>query len=364
MTFSRTPRRPHLVLPGSGLSDEIYFLRQEIADAFIASGGSGELIFADFGTQDEAQGRYTSWTDLMAKLATIQFGASPVVRLALTTGPFTVPLAGMPVNGWDLRGGSFTSFYGASGSVVLDCPPGVMFDNLFGIGGASLGEGSVLLKIAPPAGTQVLNFSALPLGAAYIFVIGGGSAIDHSTDVGAFMKGPDASTTMVLVSAGSQQNTGLLPPLSGPLLEIGATDGAVGGQLLFGGLPDGWLVGGGLGSTLLNIYDINANTATNDIASWCPGFTGGGGVIPFTFGKSLLLSYDDAAVPPAIGVADVQAALDFFKVVTQGTGAQVLYDASFGGNPGDWTGAPPPSLGAAIDRLAAAVAGLLGGTIP
>lgn len=289
--------------------------------------GVGEFIFADFGTQDESQGRYTSWTDLMAKLATLQIGASPLIRLAFTTGPFTVPLVGMPPLGWDFRGGWITSFYGASGAVVLNCPPGVMFDNLFGIGGQSLGNGAVVMQIAPPAGTQVLNFSALPPGSAYIFVIGSGSAIDHSIDVGTLMKGPDANTTMVLVSSASQQNTGLAPPLSGPLLEIGATDGAVGAQLLFGGLPDGWLVGGGPGSSLLNIYDLNANALTNDIATWCPGFTGGGGVVPFTFGKASLVGYTAA-------------------------------------NPADWDVSAPTEVNAAIDRLASAVSGLLGGPIP
>ncbi len=212
--------------------------------ADVGGSGLGDFVFSDFGTQDPIQGRYTSWPALMAKLATLQLGASPVIRFALASGPFTVPLTDMPVTGWDIRGGSFTSFYGATGAVVVDCPPGVMFDNLFRIGGSSLGDGAVVVKIAPPAGTHVLNFSALPPGGAHIFVIGGGSAIDHSTDVGALMKGPNDGTTMVLVSAGSQQNTGIVPPLTGPLLELGANDGAVGGQLVTGGLPDGWLAGG------------------------------------------------------------------------------------------------------------------------
>lgn len=297
------------------------------AGAVGGSGGQGEFVFADFGTQDEAQGRYTSWPDLMARLAALQIGAAPTVRLALTTGPFAVPLAGMPPDGWDFRGGWLTSFYGASGAVVLDCAPGVKFDNLFGIGGQFLGNGAVVIKIAPPAGTSFLSFTALPPGGAWITVIGGGSAIDHSTAPGAYMKGPDASTTCVLVAAFSQQNTGLGPPLSGPLLEIGATDGAVLAQFGFGGLPDGALVGGGPGSTLLNIYDASANPNTDNVAVWLPGFTGGGGVIPFTFTLGRFVAYTAGA-------------------------------------PADWAGAPPATVDAAINRLGAAVSGLLGGPIP
>ena len=282
-------------------------------------GGIGEFVFADFGTQDEAQGRYTSWTDLMAKLATLQVGAAPTVRLALTTGPFTVPSAGMPPSGWDFRGGWLTSFYGATGAVVLDVPDGVMFDNLFGIGGQFLGSGAVVLQIHPSAGTQVLNFSGLPLGAAFIHVIGGGSAVDHSTDPGAYMKGPDANTTMVLVSAYSQQGTGLTPPLSGPLLELGATDGAVGAQFGFGGLPDGWLVGGGPTSPLLNIHDASANPLTSNVPVWVPGFTGGGGVTVFSFTGAQFVNYDDVAVSPPLGATNVQAALDALKVQVSGS---------------------------------------------
>lgn len=275
--------------------------------------GLGEFIFADFGTQDPSQGRYTSWTDLMAVLATIQLGASPVVRLAFTTGPFSVPLAGMPVGGWDMRGGRFASFYASTGSVVLDVPAGVMFDNLFGIGlGSDPNAGSVVLKIAPPAGTGVLNFSALPIGAGFIFSIGGGCAVDHSTTTGALMRSPGLppGTTMVVAAVGANQNVGLVPPLSGPLLELTGNDGAVGVQQMApNGLPDGWLVGGGAGSVLISIYDISANANTPTPAIWIPGFTGGGGVItPFPLQKSSLLDYTPAVLADWSGVAPTSVA--------------------------------------------------------
>lgn len=285
--------------------------------SLVGQGASTELVLADFGTQDVTQGRYTNWYDLMAKLATLQFGASPKVRLALQTGPFTVPSAGMPPTGWDFRGGNLTSFYSASGSQVLNVPAGVKLDNLFGMGGAALGDGSVILKIDPPAGTNVLEFSALPIGAAFIFVIGGGSGVDHSTNTGSLMRGPGANTTMVLVSNASQQDTGIVPPLSGPLLELGATDGAVGVQLNFGSLPNNWLTGGGIGSGLLNIFDTGANANTKNPGAWIPGFTGGGGAIYVNFSKAQFLNYTPASLPNWSGVApdSVAAALDRIAAV-------------------------------------------------
>lgn len=330
--------------------------------------GLGEFIFADFGTQDTSQGRYLSWTDLMAKLATIQLGAAPVVRLAFQTGPFVVPSVGKPALGWDMRGGRFASFYGASGSVVLDCGAvgADVFDNLFGIGtGADPSGGSVFLKIAPPPGTGVLNFSALPIGAGFIFGIGGGCAVDHSTTTGALMRSPGLppGTTMVVAAVGANQNVGLVPPLTGPLIEFVGDDGAVGVQQMApNGLPDGWLVGGGVGSLLLSIYDIGANPNTTTPATWVPGFTGGGGVItPFPLQRSALLYYDDALAPaPAIplGVADVQAAIDALKNPSNYIPSGNAFP------PGTWAISDPASMSEAIDRMAALLVVLNGGPIP
>ena len=288
--------------------------------------GVGEFVFSDFGTQDPTQGRFTSWTDLMTALASIELGATPIVRLALTTGPFVVPLTGMPANGWDFRGGQLMSFSPQTGSQQITLPSGGKFDNLFGIGGG-IGNGSVVLNIDPPAGTGVLEFSALPPGSARIHLIGGGSYVNHSSGAGAYMRGPDDGSTMVLVAAGCQQNTGLAPALSGPLVELGNTDGAVGVQYFTGGLPDNWLVGGGPASALISIYDASANPKTPNPAAWIPGFTGGGPVTAINFVTSSLINY-------------------------------------IAGTPAQWAGSAPTNPEDAINRLAAAVFGLLGGPIP
>lgn len=279
--------------------------------------GVGEFIHADFGTQDESQGRYVGvqgWVDLLAKLATLQIGAAPVVRLAYTTGPFSVPAAGMPVGGWDLRGGWVTSFFGATGAVVLALPAGVKLDNVFGIGGrVGIGEGAVILKISPPAGTGVLEFTALPPGAPWIFTIGGGSFVEHIDDVGALMRGDDSGRTVVLVTSWAQQNSGFGPSLSGPLVEIGITDSAAGVQYGNGGLPDGWLAGGGPSSSLLLIHDDAPNPLTDDVQVWIPAFTGGAGVFPLSYTNGRFVSYDDTQATPGTGAATVQRAFDALK---------------------------------------------------
>ena len=300
----------------------------EVAGAGV--GSSPNFVLADFGTQDPSQGRYTSWPDLMAALQQVQFGAAPLVRCAFETGvPFDVPLAGMPASGWDLRGGRLGSFYAQSGVVILNLLPGVKLDNCFGIGsGADPTAGSIYLKIAPPPGKGVLEWTALPSGAPRIFAIGGGCAVDHSTSTGALILTNGVDGFAVLAAIGANQNVGLVPALSGPLVQLQGNDGAVGVQQLApNGLPDGWIAGGGPTSGLLSIYDISANPNTTNPAVWIPGFTGGAGVTtPFPLQRSSLLSY----VPVA---------------------------------PANWAGSPA-DVSDALDRIAAAVAGLLGGPIP
>jgi len=301
-----------------------------LMDAGGGGTGVGEFIHADFGTQDEAQGRYVGtqgWIDLMAKLATLQLGAAPRVRCAYLGTPFVVPSTGMPPNGWDMRGGVLTSFYGSTGSVVLDIPPGVKLDNLFGIGsGAIGGEGAIVLKIAPPPGDSVLNFSALPPSAPWIFQIAGGCGVDHSTDTGRLIKGDDTFRTIVLSAFQPQQNTGIFPPAVAPLVQAGNTDSLVLVQMGFNGLPNDVADGGGPGSALVMIFDASSNPDSGDIPTFLPNWTGGGGVFSFTSVYPQLVNYTPL-------------------------------------NSGDWNG-DPTNIRDALDRIAAAVAGLLGGPIP
>lgn len=288
-----------------------------------AGGGGGGAIERYFvfqvGAPPKIGNVYGDWATMFADIFVLPDGEQPFVSfVSLGAGPINVPLVGMPVNGWDMRGGRWGSFYAATGSVVVNIPNGGMIDMLFGW------QDGLVVKIDPAPGTGVFNFSGIPIGAAYIIGIGGGSAIDHSTNTGAMVRSPGGifSTTMVIAMSGEQL---IAPPLTGPLLELTGDDGAVGAQLQsVAGLPDGWLVGGGVGSSLLVISDVKGNDPTSP--TFAPGFTGGGGSTFLNFDRALMLSFTPSA-------------------------------------PGDWAGSPTNTQ-EAIDRIAAAVSGLLGGPIP
>lgn len=326
------------------------------------SPGSTERWFVFQEGQPQVGNRYGDWKTMFDAIGALPYGEQPIVCcVSMGGGPIVVP-DHRPFwpNGWPMRGGRLTSFYPATGVVSLDLFTNVVqFDMCFGLGqGSDFAGGGLVIGIAPPAGEGVLNFSDLPLGAPRVFTIGGGCAVDHHLTTGAFIRSPGGGTTMVLIAAGCQQNTGLVPPLSGPLLELVGDDGPVAVQIqAFGGLPDNWCVGGGPGSGLLNIHDLMANTNTDNPAVWIPGFTGGAGVVPFNFSRSKFLLYDDALVAPPLGADRVQAALDALKTLTAG-------DAYAPANPGDWLAPPPTTRAGALDRLGTAVAGLLSGPIP
>ena len=288
-------------------------------------GGSGGLTFADYGTQDTAAGRYTSWTDLMAALSAMQIGSAPIITVSLVTVPFAVPLAGMPVTGWDFRGGTLRGATPSLGSLVLDCAPGVKLDNLAGLEW-------LVIKIAPPAGTGVLEFTAALAGGARVFLNRGGF-IDHTTDVGAFIRSPGVNPGGdVSVLANFEANWAFTGPLTGPLVFLSndggqENDGAVFTQIgCLGGVPDGALANNNLFGTLVSIHDSTANPNMDNLPVWAPGYSG---TLTFAFSAdaAILVPYSPASLPT-------------------------------------WSGINPTSVADALDRLAAAVAGLLGGPIP
>jgi hypothetical protein len=326
--------------------------------------GIGEFVFADFGTQDESQGRYTSWTDLMAKLATIQLGAAPLITIALVTGPFAIPLAGMPVTGWDFRGGTVRGATTSVGTIVLDCAPGVKLDNL-------VAADWLVIKIAPPAGTGVIEFTATPIGGR-IFLNRGGY-IDHSTAPGALMRSPGTNPggdTSVLASF--EANWLQAPPFSGPLIFLSndggfENDGGVLTQIgCLGGLPNGALANnnalppGNATPSLVLFHDASANPATLDLPTFVPGYTG---PLSFSFltNTATPIGYDDALAPaPAIplGVLNVQAAIDALKNPSNYIPSGNAFP------PGTWAVSDPANMSEAIDRIAALLVVLNAGPIP
>lgn len=284
-----------------------------------SAGSSPTLVFADFGAQAPSLGRYTVWGDFVAALAAIPLGSAPIITLALQTGPFVVPLAGMPVTGWDFRGGTIRGASPAIGSIVLDCPPGVKLDNL-------AGSEWLIIKIAPPAGTGVCEFTATLPGAGRIHFVRGGY-VDHTAAPGAFIRSPGTvpggdTTVLASFEANWFQHPG---PLAGPLVFLSndggqEDDGAVLVQIgCLGGLPSGALANNNAAPSLILIRDSTANPDTTSLPLFAPGYSGAVS-FDFTADTAKMVPYDDAIIVPPLGATTVQGAIDALKLASGGSG--------------------------------------------
>ena len=273
-------------------------------------GPSGQLfLFAD--GEPQIGNQYGNWADLFAKIGTLLLGVKPIVRFTSAGTPFTIPLAGMPVDGWDFRGGSMEAAYQATGATVAELPDGVFLANLGGVN-----NGMVLrvnTDVLSPNGSLINTL--VPAGGAIIFTISYGARVEHTVGTAPMIQSPNGAnpTTMVLAQFQCQQNESGVPP-TGALINLNGNDGAVGVQINCGpagGLQDGWLTGGGPGSFGLDIRGIDARIPL------IPGYTGN----------------------PLFAVNSCQA----FNLLY--TPAAV----------GDWSGTPPTDVANALDRIAAAI---------
>jgi len=280
------------------------------------AGGAGGALFIFTPGAPQSGIVFGDWAQLAAVLAALPTGTNPAVRF---TASFTIPATGMPASGWDLAGGTLESYSRETGLVQVTIPDGVSLLNCGGI------WNGMVVNIAPtvalsPQGT--FRYPASMVGQAMIFIIGFSSAVAH-TGTGPMIVSPGAGSSTAIVVALDMANQGLAPPLGGPFVELNGNDGAVGVQFNcgpLGGMPDNWLVGGGPGSGLTNVRGIDATFPP------IPGFTGGGGINDVNGTRAVNLNYAP--------------------------------------NPANWLGAPPATVQAALDRLAASVAFLLGGPIP
>ena len=268
-------------------------------------GGRADLIFTPGALS--SGNVYGTWADLMAACGALPSGSA--ARILVTLGPpFVVPLVGMPASGWDLAGCTLGASYLATGATVLTVPDGVRLDNL-----AGLAQGLVI-QIDPSPGTGVLNFSALPPGAAKIFGLGFGAYFDHSTNTGALIRttGTNPGGDTYVLNGYGNNAAFLAPPLTGPLLELVGNDSAVGVSVqTFGGLQNGWLAGGSPLSQLTYLLDVTGTPLTDP--AFIPAYTGGGPTSELNVSRAISLPYNDALALPPLGVANVQAALDVLK---------------------------------------------------
>jgi hypothetical protein len=218
---------------------------------------------------------YTDWPTLAAVIAALQLGESPVVTFVQ---PATlIPSLGMPVGGWDMRGGTWRSWTEQSGAAVVLLDPLASIDNLFGISNGLTVE---LARLVGPS----LTFSLQPAGGAQIFAITAGAYLNNTIAANAAIHSPGAvgQTTMVVALKEANQNAPYNAPSLGPILQLNGNDGAVIAQYAsIGGAgrapAQSWIVGGGLLSGLIVIVDSSGTLPSE----WSAGYTGGGSTFIF-----------------------------------------------------------------------------------
>ena len=245
---------------------------------------------------------FGDWAAMCASIATLPAGTTPTVTFyrepALGPGTTTIPLAGMPPGGWDMRGGDWRNyFFGNNTFLRVAIPPGVMIDNL-----SDLTE-SMALDVAPALGDHVLNFSLLPPMMQVTFTTQRGSSVNNQ-GLGAFIEGD--GTGRAWVFSGNLASFFGNPPLTGPLLKLPAGGLAVATQFsMVGGFPPGWLEGDPAAACIA-LYDSTASLPTE----WGPAWAG---IVAFEvmLSRALATAYTPG-VPADWGVqpSTVQQALD------------------------------------------------------
>jgi hypothetical protein len=291
-----------------------------IQDPLPRSGGSGtgssdEFIFTPGAPQ--SGNVFGDWAQLMGVIVGLPPGSNPEITF---TASFTIPLAGMPVGGWFQNLATWKSIVPVTGVVTITIPDGVKIDML-----QSISNG--LAVIASPTTDGVFEFSGFPPATVpWVLSVGLGAFLgNHGTAALILTPGTLSNTFVVLASFASQLSNGMFGPNTGPLVKCTGGDKVIGSQFSCGsggGLPDGWVVGGG-GAGAQLIYQ-------NGVDSTYP-------LIPGWIGPA-----------PIIGNGSNGNGLNYID------GTPLL----------TWAGPSPISVNAAIDRIAVAVAGLLGGPIP
>lgn len=259
-----------------------------------ASGSSPLFIFTPGGVQ--SGNVYSNWAQMMAAIATLPLGALPIVRFVPQIGgpnTFAIPLAGMPVAGWDMVLGSWESFTFATGSFVVTIPDGVRIANLATI------QNGLQVEAAPTTDYGVFNYNT---GLPWILAVGLGAKLVNLSPGGVAGLIVTPGTLTVPVVYVQNQATIAIPPAStGPIVKSSGTDSIIGVQQNaggLGGLPDGWIEG--TGSSLQYQNGIDSTIPL------IPGWTGPTPTI-FQAAKATNLEYTPA-VPANWTPAPTQAA--------------------------------------------------------
>jgi len=262
-SFSRIPRFPHLVRPPNGLSGELWFLRQEVADALEHGGGGGWNFVLDStgtgGPADPSINRFTTWAGLMAALDALPQGVQPTIQFL---GDVTIPTTGMPPTGWNMRFGTWRSPVLATGSITVTLAPGVIIDTLSEI------ANGLAVVCNPTVDGETFQWSyaqSIASSIVWVLAVSSGACLRNNA-APALILGP--GTGKYIVVAVESASFGALPPSVGPFVKADAPDVVIDAQSFsgfYGSLPDGWLVG-----SANRVDQVGVDTRDADV----PGATG------------------------------------------------------------------------------------------
>jgi len=279
---------------------------------------------------------YTVWAELMADLAA---STSPK-KTILIDDTITSPIP-IPVGTWDLTGVKLTN------------------------GRHSAQTGSQTFSLLSIASGAVLTGLTYMEGMAVILSTSIGTPISYTTDTNVVLRDcifaiSGTGVPFWSVSGGATVNFTLdHTAINGSTSAAGAITVSGSSTVVIKCRNDSQLVDDtiyGTGSDTLADLSNDAGSSMSEIQT---GFLGSiGAVAP----GALKVRVDDTGFSAISGtnVQSTLASIDTavgFALTASGTGYSP-------GTPGDWTGSPPADVGSALDRIAAAVAGLLAGTIP
>lgn len=247
---------------------------------------------------------FNDWEDMCAAILALPEGVAPFITFREN---FTVPLANMPVGGWDMRGAAWESPLIATGNVTVTIPDGVIIDNLVSI------EQGLAVECNPTTADGVFTHSAY--GGLQILIVDFGANLYNLGS-----KALIDQVGQVVIALNGASTIGAGPANVGPWVKANTANTVLAIMVVASGstgFPDGWIVGGVAGSVLIYQHGI---TFTNPVITW-----GGDAPIYLNSSKAENLPYDNGA--SGLTATQVQSAID--ELAGMGGGGGSAYPDSF-----------------------------------
>jgi len=305
--------KAHL-LRAKGLAGEVLDLRDDVQRAFdaiaadVSGGGGGKFIFDPGATQNGPV--YGDWAELMAVIASLPHGFNPTITFMAN---FTIPLTGMPVDGWNQNEGYWYADILATGGTVVTISDGVKIANLSRISNGLVVNGT--------SSSSVFEFTQhTALGDPWVMVVGEGAALFNTGTAPMIVSPGVPGVQRYVVLSFNLASTRVGPPGTAPYAEMFGEDVFVCNQFnpgYYGAPYDDFVTTTSPTATL--VYQIGVDATLPTLNHWA-----GNPPLVFNGAKAEFLTYDDTVQAPPIGETNVQAALDHFKSCA-GRSATLVY---------------------------------------